>query len=244
MATKIRSSKQTLALLSALREEADKLALRLCAVARNWTHVRNFVSDSDAARRARLARDAVGNSTAGRKAAAAHVPAHIQRTRVGGRSGVCGTRNGSAATRAAAGAIRMSAAKHSSRLPLATRFASWAFRGIVRAWPADTRDWARGMQSELTDITDARESLRWLQGGVMSLTKAWWNRALFGAKSGERRPLKVARHRRDCIPVAGNHLSSSSRNAAGIDGCRYRLGNPRAEDSPIWTPQTRRSSGA
>ena len=85
----------------------------------------------------------------------------------------------------------MSAAKHSSRIPLATRFAAWAFRGIVRMWPADTRDWARGMQSELTDITDARESLRWLQGGVMSLTKAWWNRALFGAKSGERRPLKL-----------------------------------------------------
>lgn len=62
------------------------------------------------------------------------------------------------------------------------RIRDFAFEAIVEAWPADTRDWARAMQAEATEITDARESFSWLLGGVMSLTKAWWKRILFGAK--------------------------------------------------------------
>lgn len=60
-----------------------------------------------------------------------------------------------------------------------------AFEGIVRLWPADTRDWARAMQAEAADITDARESFSWLLGGVMSLSKAWMKRILFGSKNSD-----------------------------------------------------------
>ena len=77
----------------------------------------------------------------------------------------------------------------------------------------------------------------------MSLTKAWWNRALFGAKSGERHPLKLP-DRRDCIPVARDHLASSSRNAAGIDGCGSNLAKLARGPFRLRTPSTRRASGA
>lgn len=62
----------------------------------------------------------------------------------------------------------------------AHRIVARAFEIIVRLWPAGSRDWARAMQAELPEIMDANESLKWLAGGMMSLTHAWWNRILFG----------------------------------------------------------------
>src|SRR5579863_1217200 len=56
----------------------------------------------------------------------------------------------------------------------------WAYAQIVRLWPADSRHWALAMQAELSEINNPKESLSWLVGGVMSLSKAWWNRILLG----------------------------------------------------------------
>ncbi|HXQ97523.1 MAG TPA: hypothetical protein VN774_03690, partial [Candidatus Limnocylindrales bacterium] len=56
----------------------------------------------------------------------------------------------------------------------------WAYAQIVRIWPAGSRDWALAMQAELSEINNPKESLSWLAGGVMSLSKAWWNRILLG----------------------------------------------------------------
>jgi hypothetical protein len=50
---------------------------------------------------------------------------------------------------------------------------AWAFGCLVRAWPSSSRDWAIAMQSELSEIHNPQESLRWLGGGIMSLGKAW-----------------------------------------------------------------------
>jgi len=74
----------------------------------------------------------------------------------------------------------------------AYRIVGRAFEIIVRLWPAGSRDWARAMQAELPEIMDANESLKWLAGGMMSLTHAWWNRILFGrgAQIEATRPIK------------------------------------------------------
>lgn len=55
-----------------------------------------------------------------------------------------------------------------------------AFEGIVSLWPADSRDWARAMQTEFHEMTGTRERLSWLSGGAMSLMAAWTQRLVFG----------------------------------------------------------------
>lgn len=70
-------------------------------------------------------------------------------------------------------------------------FVAQVFSGIVAVWPASSRDWAIAMQSELSEIENPNESLRWLAGGIMSLMKAWWNRAIYGWKDGETEPSTV-----------------------------------------------------
>jgi hypothetical protein len=71
------------------------------------------------------------------------------------------------------------------------KFIAGAFSGVVALWPASSRDWAIAMQSELSEIENPNESLRWLAGGIMSLMKAWWNRAIYGWKDGETEPSAV-----------------------------------------------------
>src|SRR5271169_1167902 len=70
------------------------------------------------------------------------------------------------------------------------RFAARAFSGVVTLWPTDSRDWALAMQAELGEIESNQESLKWLAGGIMSLGKAWWNRALSGDSKKEHAPVK------------------------------------------------------
>jgi hypothetical protein len=82
----------------------------------------------------------------------------------------------------------MSATQKSKSLSFTVRTANFAFKVIVHLWPADTRDWARAMQAEAAEITNTRESLAWLLGGIMSLTKAWRNRVFFGPKNLQLRP--------------------------------------------------------
>jgi hypothetical protein len=64
----------------------------------------------------------------------------------------------------------------------------WAYAQIVRLWPADSRHWALAMQAELSEINNPKESLSWLAGGVMSLSKAWWNQAVYGWNKNESEP--------------------------------------------------------
>jgi hypothetical protein len=47
------------------------------------------------------------------------------------------------------------------------------------------------MQAELGQIESSQESLQWLAGGVMSLGKAWWNRAIYGWNKNESEPSAV-----------------------------------------------------
>ena|SRR5438270_915433 len=42
---------------------------------------------------------------------------------------------------------------------------------IVRLWPSDTKDWARAFAAELPEAETISQSLRWLLGGVMLLTR-------------------------------------------------------------------------
>jgi hypothetical protein len=73
----------------------------------------------------------------------------------------------------------------------AQEFVARAFSGVVALWPAGSREWALAMQAEIPEIQSSRESLQWLAGGIMSLIKAWWNRAIYGWKDGETEPSAI-----------------------------------------------------
>jgi hypothetical protein len=47
------------------------------------------------------------------------------------------------------------------------------------------------MQSELSEIHNPQESLRWLGGGIMSLGKAWCNHVIYGWNENEKEPSAV-----------------------------------------------------
>jgi hypothetical protein len=55
------------------------------------------------------------------------------------------------------------------------RVAGWLARVAVRAWPEETRKWGLALEAELCEIEGPRASLRWALGGLMLLTRAWWN---------------------------------------------------------------------
>src|SRR5260370_7290724 len=44
-------------------------------------------------------------------------------------------------------------------------------RLIVRLWPEETQAWGRAFEAELSEIATPYESLRWLIGGLMLLTR-------------------------------------------------------------------------
>jgi hypothetical protein len=73
----------------------------------------------------------------------------------------------------------------------ANKMIGWAFGCLVHAWPSSSRDWAIAMQSELSEIHNPQESLRWLGGGIMSLGKAWWNQIIYGGNTQEAIPVKM-----------------------------------------------------
>ncbi len=62
-----------------------------------------------------------------------------------------------------------------------------AFEMLVRMWPSDSRQWGHAMQAELTELSNSKERMFWLAGGIMALGKAWWNRIVYGrdSRSGE-----------------------------------------------------------
>ncbi len=70
-------------------------------------------------------------------------------------------------------------------------FVARVFRGLVALWPGDSREWALAMQAELPEIESSKESLQWLAGGIMSLSKAWWNQVVYGWKDSEKEPSTV-----------------------------------------------------
>lgn len=63
---------------------------------------------------------------------------------------------------------------------MVVRVVNRAFAGIVSLWPADSREWARAMQAEMSEVTGTRERLAWLCGGTMSLATAWTQKLVFG----------------------------------------------------------------
>jgi hypothetical protein len=73
----------------------------------------------------------------------------------------------------------------------ANKIIGWAFGCLVQAWPPNSRQWAIGMQSELSEMRNPQESLRWLAGGIMSLGKAWWNQLIYGGNPQEAAHVKM-----------------------------------------------------
>jgi hypothetical protein len=55
------------------------------------------------------------------------------------------------------------------------RLAAWLSGAAVRAWPGESRHWGLALEAELIEIQGPSASLRWAIGGVMLLTRAWWN---------------------------------------------------------------------
>jgi hypothetical protein len=47
------------------------------------------------------------------------------------------------------------------------------------------------MQSELSEISNPQESIRWLTGGIMSLGKAWWDQIVYGGNPKEAAKVKT-----------------------------------------------------
>ena len=59
-------------------------------------------------------------------------------------------------------------------LPLSQRFSAFLARGIVRLWPAETREWGLAFEAELPEITTPLASVRWAIGGIMLLARERW----------------------------------------------------------------------
>jgi len=59
-------------------------------------------------------------------------------------------------------------------LSLSQRFSVFLARGIVRLWPAETREWGLAFEAELPEITTPLASLRWAIGGIMLLARERW----------------------------------------------------------------------
>src|SRR5260370_17135972 len=51
------------------------------------------------------------------------------------------------------------------------RLAASLARLIVRLWPEETQAWGRAFEAELSEIETPYESLRWLIGGLVLLTR-------------------------------------------------------------------------
>jgi len=58
------------------------------------------------------------------------------------------------------------------------KVAAWLARGVARVWPEETRQWGLAIEAELSDINSPGASVFWALGGVMLLTRAWWNHLL------------------------------------------------------------------
>jgi tetratricopeptide (TPR) repeat protein len=67
--------------------------------------------------------------------------------------------------------------KNNNAPKLNPRFAQTAARTIVRAWPAETREWGQAFAAELPAAETAGATATWLIGGVMLLVRAWLKHA-------------------------------------------------------------------
>src|SRR5215831_16324113 len=56
-------------------------------------------------------------------------------------------------------------------LSLSQRLSAFLARGIVRLWPAETREWGLAFEAELPEITTPLASIRWVFGGAILLAK-------------------------------------------------------------------------
>jgi hypothetical protein len=54
------------------------------------------------------------------------------------------------------------------------RLSAFLARGIVRLWPAETREWGLAFEAELPEITTPLASVRWVFGGIMLLARERW----------------------------------------------------------------------
>src|SRR5215469_4120126 len=88
-------------------------------------------------------------------------------------------------------------------LSLSQRFSVSLARGIVRLWPAETREWGLAFEAELPEITTPLASLRWAIGGIMLLARERW-KSFF---RGFGRPIGVP---------AGSPLETHVRNSSRV----------------------------
>jgi hypothetical protein len=58
------------------------------------------------------------------------------------------------------------------------RLAAWLARAVVRVWPGESRHWSQALEAELIEIERSGAAMRWALGGVMLLTRAWWNHVM------------------------------------------------------------------
>src|SRR5215831_15695889 len=56
-------------------------------------------------------------------------------------------------------------------LSLSQRLSAFLARGIVRLWPAETREWGRAFEAELPEITTPLASVCWVVGGAVLFAK-------------------------------------------------------------------------
>ena len=88
-------------------------------------------------------------------------------------------------------------------LSLSQRFSAFLARGIVRLWPAETREWGLAFEAELPEITTPLASVRWAIGGIMLLARERW-KSFFRSF---RRPIGVS---------AGSLLETHVRNSSRV----------------------------
>jgi len=58
------------------------------------------------------------------------------------------------------------------------RFAKTIAHALVWMWPAESKDWGRAFEAELSAIETRSSSLSWLTGGVMLLLRERWKHFL------------------------------------------------------------------
>src|SRR5450432_3158325 len=143
------------------------MALRLCHLHTNQYSLRHALSDPDASRQTRMARNSLGRRHSFWTPTAASLSSFRQRARVGPRrTPLC-----------AAG--RILEAGSEPRLTMATthsflsfRLAHSALRLALRVWPEESRQWGLVRAAELDEIQQPAEALQWALGGLVIFTRA------------------------------------------------------------------------
>jgi len=88
-------------------------------------------------------------------------------------------------------------------LSLSQKLSAFLARGIVRLWPAETREWGLAFEAELPEITTPLASVRWVLGGIMLVARERW-KSFFHSFG---RPIGVS---------AGSPLEAHVRNSSRV----------------------------